>query len=510
MAAQGLGAPSGDDKMRLARPPPMHAPRTDPLLPPRDPRSIATAVPAASSSQSPYDFDVLIVGTGPAGQRAAIAAAKLGRRVGIIDRRTCVGGVCVNTGTIPSKTLREAVLYLTGYRMKSVYGRHYRVKEDISMEDLLVHSQRVIRNELDVIQLQMSRNGVKMLTGEASFADPHTMHVTDSRHDEIVTADRIILTPGTEPARPSEVSLVPGKIIDSDGILCLDRIPKTLTVVGGGIIGIEYASMFATLGSKVTVIDSRPRMLEFVDDEIGDAMVYHLRDRGVTFRLLEEVVFVEIEQDEPVALLASGKRIRSDVLLFSTGRQGRTSQLNLASAGLEADARGRLTVNEHFQTSVSHIYAAGDVVGFPALASTSMEQGRLAALHACGQPGFAIPGLYPYAIYAIPEMSMVGKTEEALTKECIPFESGVAHYREIAKGQILGDEIGMLKILFHLDSHKVLGIHAIGDGASELIHIGQAVMAHGGTVEYFRDTVFNYPTLAECYKVAGYNGMNKL
>lgn len=457
-----------------------------------------------------YDYDLLVIGTGPAGQRAAIAAAKLGRRVAIVDRRKCVGGVCVNTGTIPSKTLREAVLYLTGYRMRSVYGRHYRVKEDITMEDLLVHSQRVIHNELEVIQLQMSRNGVKMLTGEARFEGPSKVAIADGRHVELVTAEKIILAPGTEPARPRDVQLVTDRIIDSDGVLSLSALPKSLTVVGGGIIGIEYASMFATLGTKVTLIDSRPRILEFLDEEIADALVYHLRDRGVTFRLMEEVVYVEIEQDEPVALLASGKRIRSEVLLFSTGRQGRTSQLNLESAGLTADERGRLKVNEHFQTLQPHIYAAGDVIGFPSLASTSMEQGRLAALHACGRPGHAIAGLYPYAIYAIPEISMVGKTEEQLTKECIPFESGVAHYREIAKGQILGDEIGELKILFHLETHKIVGVHTIGEGASELIHIGQAVMAHGGTIEYFRDTVFNYPTLAECYKVAAYNGMNKI
>jgi NAD(P) transhydrogenase len=463
-----------------------------------------------SSVGESFDYDLLVIGTGPAGQRAAIAAAKLGRRVAIIDRHKCVGGVCVNTGTIPSKTLREAVLYLTGYRMKSVYGRHYRVKEEITMEDLLVHAQRVIHNELDVIQLQMSRNGVKMLTGEARFDSPHGLIVADGRHQERVTAEKIVLAPGTEPARPRDVQLVSGRIVDSDGVLSLAALPKTMTVVGGGIIGIEYASMFATLGTKVTLIDSRQRMLEFVDEEIADALVYHLRDRGVTFRLLEEVVYVEMEQDEPVALLASGKRIRSEVLLFSTGRQGRTAQLNLEAAGLKADDRGRLRVNEHFQTEQPHIYAAGDVVGFPALASTSMEQGRLAALHACGRPGQAIPELYPYAIYAIPEISMVGKTEEQLTKECTPFESGVAHYREIAKGQILGDEIGELKILFHLENHKILGVHTIGEGASELIHIGQAVMAHGGTIEYFRDTVFNYPTLAECYKVAAHNGMNKL
>lgn len=459
---------------------------------------------------SSYDFDVLVVGTGPSGQRAAIAAAKLGRSVGIVERQRFVGGVCLNTGTIPSKTLREAILYLTGYRLRSVYGRSYRVKDQITIEDLTYRTSHVIRNEMEVIQHQMSRNDVRLLNGDARFLDSHTMAVEDGRGSQRYTAGQFILGPGTEPARPEYVPLQDQSIIDSDGILRLTAIPKSMTVVGAGIIGLEYASMFAALGTKITLIDARNTLLDFVDGEVVDALSYHLRQNGVTFRLGEEVVFVEMDQGEPVALLASGKRVRNDVLLFSTGRQGRTANLNLAAVGLTADDRGRLKVNEHYQTEVPHIYAVGDVVGFPALASTSMEQGRLAALHACGAPATSIPGLYPYAVYAIPEISMVGRTEEQLTKDCVPFESGVARYCEIAKGQILGDETGILKILFHLDSHLLLGVHAIGEGASELIHIGQAVMALGGTIEYFRDSVFNYPTLAECYKVAAYNGMNKL
>lgn len=457
-----------------------------------------------------YDYDLLVVGTGPAGQRAAIAAAKLGRRVAIVERRQCVGGVCVNTGTIPSKTLREAILYLSGYRLKSVYGLNYRVKEDITIDDLTLRTNHVIQNEIQVIELQMARNGVKMITGEASFVDPQTVVVNNGQSCTRVTAEKFILAPGTEPARPEGVPLLGETIIDSDGVLHLSRIPRSMTIVGGGIIGLEYASMFSALGTKVTLIDARPRLLEFVDAEIADALTYHLRQRGVTFRLGEEVVYVEQQEGQPVALLGSGKQIRNEVLLFSTGRQGRTNALNLQAAGVFADARGRIRVSRDFQTEVPHIYAVGDVVGFPALASTSMEQGRMAALHACGRPGCTIPELYPYAIYAIPEISFVGRTEEQLTADAVPFESGVAHYREIARGQILGDEIGLLKILFHLETHRILGVHALGEGASELIHIGQAAMALGGTIEYFRDTVFNYPTLAECYKVAAYNGMNKL
>lgn len=458
-----------------------------------------------------HDYEVMVVGTGPAGQRAAIAAAKLNRSVAIVDRRHFLGGVCVNTGTIPSKTLREAILYLSGYRLRSIYGIDYRVKDQITMADLTMRTHQVMRNEMQVIHAQMSRNGVHVLTGEASFVDTHSMSIADPERGTVrVTAEKFVLAPGTEPARPENVALQDKSIIDSDGVLNLELIPRTMTVVGAGIIGLEYASMFATLGTKVTLIDSRPRLLEFVDNEVIDALTYHLRSQGMTFRLGEEVVCVEQSSRGPTVLLASGKQVTNECLLFSTGRQGRTKQLNLEAAGLEADFRGRLPVNEHFQTKVPHIYAAGDVVGFPALASTGMEQGRLAALHACGQPGHSLPGLYPYAIYAVPELSMVGRTEQELTAACIPFESGVAHYREISRGQILGDQTGMLKLLFHTETREVLGVHAIGEGASELVHVGQAVMAHQGKVEYFRDTVFNYPTLAECYKVAALNGLNKL
>jgi len=458
----------------------------------------------------PYDFDMVVVGTGPAGQRAAIAAAKLGRRVAIVERRHFIGGVCVNTGTIPSKTLREAILYLSGYRQRSVYGRHYRVKDLITMEDLTFRTQHVIRNETDVVQLQMGRNGVTTLTGEARFEDLHTMIVQHDRGTERITADKFILAPGTVPASPEHAPLQHERIIDSDGILKLGHIPKSMTIVGGGIIGLEYASMFAALQTKVTLIDARPRLLEFVDREITDALTYLLRASGVTLRLGEEVAYVEVDRDETVAFLASGKQVRNDVLMFSTGRVGRTRELNLSAVGLAADSRGRMRVNSDFQTEVPHIYAVGDVIGFPSLASTSMEQGRLAAMHACGQRGTTLPGLYPYGIYTIPEISMVGRTEQELTEASVPCESGVANYREIAKGQILGDETGLLKIIFHIETREVLGVHGIGDGASELIHIGQAVMALGGTIDYFRDTVFNYPTLAECYKVAAYNGLNKL
>ncbi len=457
-----------------------------------------------------YDYDLFVVGTGPAGKAAAIAAAKLGKRVGVVERRACVGGVCVNTGTIPSKTLREAIMYFTGFRLRSLYGRNYRVKQQITMQDLTTRTHFVMNSEMEVIQSQMSRNGAVMLSGEAHFVDPHTLAIQEDGSERRVTAESFILAPGTEPARPAGVDLVDDKIIDSDGVLKLDHIPKTMTVVGGGIIGLEYSSMFATLGVKVTLVEQRPRLLDFVDVEIADSLTYHLRERGMTFRLSEELSFVELDNGSPIALLASGKRIRNEVLLFSMGRQGRTAQLKLDAVGLVPDSRGRLVVNEHYQTSLRHIYAVGDVVGFPALASTSSEQGRLAALHACGQPGQTMPHTYPYAIYAIPEISMVGRTEEQLTHDCVPFESGVAHYREIAKGQILGDQTGMLKILFDLQTHKILGVHALGEGASELIHICQAVMALGGTIEYFRDNVFNYPTLAECYKVAAYAGLNKL
>ncbi|MDE3187755.1 MAG: Si-specific NAD(P)(+) transhydrogenase [Acidobacteriota bacterium] len=461
---------------------------------------------------SAVKYDLAIIGSGPSGQRAAVAAAKMKKRVAVVESRSVVGGVCINTGTIPSKTMREAVLHLSGYNYRSVYGMNYRVKEKITMADLAFRVQGVIKTEVDVTEAQLSRNGIDVVHGIAKFVDPHQLHVEGPQADTTLEADRIIIAVGTRPASSPLVPINGRTIVNSDQILDLPALPRTLIVVGGGVIGVEYACMFAILGVRVTLIEKRNKLLEFADQEIVEALSYHLRDSRVTLRLGEEVESVEeLPDGTVVANLESKKRVSGDALLYAVGRQGNIDDLNLAAAGLEADNRGRIAVNEHYQTKVEHIYAAGDVVGFPSLASVSMEQGRIAAARAFDDHATTSnPSFYPYGIYTIPEISFIGKTEEQLTDEDAPYEVGMAYYRESARGQIRGDTTGRLKLVFHRDTRKVLGVHIIGEGASELIHIGQAVMILGGTVDYFVDTVFNYPTLAECYKVAAFNGLGRL
>ncbi|HKW86687.1 MAG TPA: Si-specific NAD(P)(+) transhydrogenase [Nitrospiraceae bacterium] len=456
-------------------------------------------------------YDMLVIGTGPAGQKAAVQAAKLGKKVGIIERTEVVGGVCTNTGTIPSKSLREAVLYLSGFNQRSLYGQSYRVKKDITMEDLAFRANHIVRNEIQIVQDQMARNHVDLIFGLASFVDPHRLAIKQTKKTIEHTADYIVIAVGTEPARPSNVPFDGDSVIDTDGLLTLKRLPTSLTIVGGGVIGAEYASILATMGIQVVLVERRPRLLEFVDTEIIEALQYQMRNINVTLRLNEEVVAIKKAADGRVIVhLKSGKQIVASTLMYSVGRIGATKELNLQAVGIAPDERGRLKVNEHYQTTVPHIYAAGDVVGFPALASTSMQQGRLASCHAFGLPSRTETQLLPYGIYSIPEISTVGRNEEDLTRDGIPYEVGIARYREIARGQLIGDEIGMLKLLFHSQTRKLLGVHAIGEGATELIHIGQAVMAYGGKIDYFVDNVFNYPTLAECYRVAALAGMNRL
>jgi len=463
-----------------------------------------------------YEYDLLVIGSGPAGQRAAIQAAKLDKRVALVERKTVVGGVCINTGTIPSKTLREAVLHLSGYRERGVYGAAYAVKQNITIDDLLFRADHVIRHEVDVTRHQLMRNRVEVLVASASFVDAHTVRLDfiDGRGVRDVTTANAVIATGTHATREGAIPIDGHHIFLSDDILQLDRLPRTLTVVGAGVIGCEYASIFAALGVRVTLIDQRERLLPFVDAEITDALAYHLRQNRVTLRLGESVSQIEPIQEERGTRvkidLASGKHIITERALYSIGRTGATDTLNLPAAGLEADSRGRIAVNKHYQTKIPHIYAVGDVIGFPSLASTSMEQGRLAACHAFGAEAKSVPELFPYGIYAIPEISMVGRTEEELTQQSIPYEVGKAQYREIARGQIIGDSTGLLKLIFHFETHELLGVHIIGEGASELVHIGQAVMAFGGTIDYFVNTVFNYPTLAECYKTAALDGVNRL
>lgn len=456
-------------------------------------------------------YDLLVIGTGPAGQKAAVQAAKLGKKVGIIERKEVVGGVCINTGTIPSKSLREAILYLSGFRQRNFYGADYRLKQTITIVDLAFRCQHVIANEIEIVQNQMARNRVDMLYGTAGFVDPHRLRVEQTTGSIEHTADFIVIAVGTEPARPSHVPFDDSAIIDTDGILTLKRIPTSMVIVGGGVIGTEYASILATMGVSVILIDKRPRLLEFMDAEIITALQQQMKDIGVALYHDEEVVAIRKEPDGQIHVtLKQARAVTAETLMYAIGRVGATTGLNLPEVGITPDDRGRLTVNEHFQTSVPHIYAAGDVIGFPALASTSMQQGRHAACHAFGHPDRTDTALLPYGIYAIPEMSMVGRTEEDLTKSDMPYGVGIAKYREIARGQLIGDDRGTLKLLFHRHTREVLGIHAIGEGATELIHIGQVVMAYRGKIDYFIDTVFNYPTLAECYKVAALDGINRL
>ena len=456
------------------------------------------------------EYDLIVIGSGPAGQRAAIQAAKAGKRVALIEKREVIGGACINTGTIPSKTMREAVLHLSGYLYQNIYGINYRVKEKISMADLSFRVQHVIKTEVDVTQAQLSRNNIEMIMGEASFLSPTRIQVTNSRGRSEIDAANIIIGTGTKPAVSKLVPINGRTIINSDQILSIPEIPRTLIVVGGGVIGVEYTCMFATLGVRVILIEKRPRLLEFADSEMVEALSYHLRDSRVTMRLNEEVESVEESGTGVVANLQSKKKISGDALLYAVGRSGNVDELNLQAAGIEADSRGRIPVDKDFRTKQPNIFAVGDVIGFPSLASVSMEQGRIAAGNVCGIPLHSNPNYYPYGIYTIPEISFIGKTEEQLTDEDVPYEVGVAYYREIARGQIRGDTTGRLKLIFHRETRLLLGVHIIGEGASELLHIGQAVLILGCTMEYFVDTVFNYPTLAECYKAAAFNGLNKL
>lgn len=463
-----------------------------------------------------YDYDLVVIGSGPAGHSAAVQAARLRKRVAIIESGAMVGGVCVNTGTIPSKTLREALMYLSGYREHLIYGVSYTVKQNITMKDLLTRVDPVVRHEIDVMRHQLLRNGVELKMALGSFDDPHTVRLTsaDGHSQSTVTAENILIAAGSEATRDAHIPFDAHCIFASDDILALDELPRTLTVVGAGVIGCEYASMFAALGVKVTLIDKRTRLLPFVDGEISEALSYHLRENRVTVRLGEEVSGIKLYDDgrpQPVELaLASGKHIVTDKALYSIGRTGAVRRLNLDAAGVKADGRGRIKVNEVYQTEVPHIYAAGDVIGFPALAATSMEQGRVAVAHAFDTEFQGAIEFFPYGIYTVPEVSFVGRTEEELTAAGIPYEIGKARYREVARGQIIGDETGMLKLLFHSETRELLGVHIIGEGACELVHVGAAVLSLGGKLDYFLKAVFNYPTLAQCYKIAALDGVSRL
>jgi len=458
-------------------------------------------------------FDLIVIGSGPAGQKGAICAAKLRKRVAVIDRTLMIGGGCVHTGTIPSKSIREAIFQLTGIAVKTFFRHSNRGGNgNISVQDLSFRVGSIVARETEVIRAQLKRNGITIFQGTAHFADPHTIEVQGEGEKIAIRGEHILIACGTRPARNPDIPFDGKRIVDTDEFTGLGGLPPDLIVVGAGVVGLEYASFLAALGVEVTLIDQRPVMLDFLDREIVEALAYHLRQMGAVFRLGERVTRVGIEpqRNRVFAELESGKKIQAEGLLYAVGRQANGDRLRLEAAGLQPDPRGKILINRYFQTKLPHIYAAGDVIGFPALASTSMEQGRLASCHMFGLPSESMPELFPYGIYTIPEISMVGQTEEQLTAAKIPYEVGISKYVELAKSMMLGDETGMLKLLFDRNTRKLLGVHAIGQRATEIIHIGQAVLAYGGTIEYFRDTVFNYPTLAEAYKVAALDGLNKL
>jgi NAD(P) transhydrogenase len=466
----------------------------------------------ADDANEAWDYDFVVIGSGPSGRRAAIQAAKIGRSVLVIEKGRRVGGVSVHTGTIPSKTLRETVLNLTGWRERGFYGRAYRVKKDIAAKDLMARLHMTLDHEVDVLEHQFARNGVNTMSGTARFVGPHGIEVTTTDGDaRVVTAAKILIAVGTRPHRPADVPFNGVNVLDSDEIVEVARLPRSLTVVGAGVIGVEYATIFSALDVAVSLVEPRQTMLDFIDRELIEDFLHQLRDRGMTLRFGSKIASIAMEGDRPVTVLESGRRIRSEMLLYAAGRIGATDSLNLEAAGLLVDHRGRLKVDpKSFQTTQPHIYASGDAIGFPSLASTSMEQGRIAACHAFGIKMPPAPDFFPYGIYSVPEISTIGMTEEDVKAKGIPYECGIARFRETSRGHIMGLNTGMMKMLFAIDTRRLLGVHIVGEGATELVHIGQAVLNLHGTLDYFIENTFNYPTLAEAYKIAALDAWNRM
>ena len=460
-----------------------------------------------------YDYDMIVIGSGPSGRRAAVQGAKLNRSVLVIEKGRRVGGVSVHTGTIPSKTLRETVLNLSGWRERGFYGRSYRVKQDIGAADLIARLHKTLDHEVEVLEHQFSRNAVKTARGEARFVGPHGIEVTaESGETRVHTAENILIACGTRPFRPDYVPFNGISIFDSDEIIDLPKLPRSLTVIGAGVIGVEYATIFSALDVAVTLIEPRSTFLDFIDKELIDEFIHDLRDRNVALRLGAAVTSIEVgENGRTVSKLADGRTVNTEMLLFAAGRVGATDALNLDAAGLAVDHRGRIGVDPRtLQTCVPHIYAAGDVIGFPSLASTSMEQGRVAACHAFGLAPPPPPEFFPYGIYSVPEISTVGLSEEDVRKQGIAYECGIARFRETSRGHIMGLNSGMMKMIFSIETRRLLGVHIVGEGATELIHIGQAVLNLKGTIDFFIENTFNYPTLAEAYKIAGLDAWNRM
>jgi len=459
-----------------------------------------------------YDFDMIVIGSGPSGRRAAIQAAKIGKSVLVVEKGRRVGGVSVHTGTIPSKTLRETILNLSGWRERGFYGRAYRVKQDIAAPDLILRLQKTLEHEVEVLEHQFNRNAVRTAKGEASFVTPHEIAVVSEGEKRHYSAAKVLIACGTRPFRPDYVPFDSQHVFDSDEMIDLPRLPRSLTVIGAGVIGVEYATIFNALDVAVTLVDTRSTFLDFVDRELIEEFVHDLRDRNISLRLGSAVTAINMnDAGRVVTRLANGRSVTADMLLFAAGRVCATDRLNLAAAGLQTDERGRIAVDPHtMQTAVEHIYAAGDVVGFPSLASTSMEQGRVAACHAFEMAPHPPPEFFPYGIYSVPEISTVGMSEEEVRRREIPYECGIARFRETSRGHIMGLTGGLMKMIFSTRTRRLLGVHIVGEGATELIHIGQAVLNLKGTIDYFIENTFNYPTLAEAYKIAGLDAWNRM
>jgi NAD(P) transhydrogenase len=458
------------------------------------------------------EYDLIVIGSGPAGEKAAIEASKLHKSTVIIERRSVLGGVCIHTGTIPSKTLRETVMFISGLRQRSVYGLMGGIKADLTVRELMYRKGQVIQQELDVIQQNMARYRIEVVQGLGHLVNAHTVKVTQSGGAELTLKGKvIIISTGTRSYHPDNIVFDDKYIYDAETILDLDIIPKTLTIVGGGVIGCEYASIFSHLGIRVTIVDHRKKLLSFLDNEIADALTYLMRKYGVTLILGDAVEEVNLQDNHVVTVTRSGRKVKSDRMLYVAGRCGNTENLGLDKLGIETDSRGIIKVDDNYRTKVPNIYAVGDVIGFPSLASVSMDQGRIAAIHAFKKNDIScLNTLLPFGIYTIPEVSIVGETEESLAAAGIEYEIGVARYYETARGQIINDHDGLLKIIFNPKTKRIQGVHIIGERATELIHIGQTVITLGGTLDYFIDTVFNYPTLAEAYKVAALDGLTRL
>ncbi|MFO0701072.1 MAG: Si-specific NAD(P)(+) transhydrogenase [Nitrospira sp.] len=457
-------------------------------------------------------YDMVVVGSGPAGQKAAIQAAKLSKRVALIEKAPQLGGASLNTGTLPSKTLRDTIEYVHGLSRRGLAQLGTELTSRLTLSDLMARKDQVIATEIEVVNHQLSRNKIEIVQGTASFVDPHTLNVLRSNGTtHHVQGNVIILATGSRPRRPAEIPFDDLTICDSDSFLRTTKNPASIIVMGAGVIGTEYASMLAAFGITVTLIDRRTQMLRFLDQEITHVLRSQMEQHRVSMRLGQEQVQVTVSvAGRPTVQLQDGETLSADMLLYTMGRVGNTDALNLPAVGLATDQLGQLSVNAHYQTALPHIYAAGDVIGFPALAATSMEQGRLAACHAFQLSDAHNIKVIPYGIYSIPEVSTVGLTEEELSADNIPYITGRAFFREMARGHISGDLQGLLKMMFHRESHALLGVHIIGAGATELIHIGQSVLTYGGTVEYFVHNVFNYPTMAECYRTAALDGLNRL